>query len=322
MKKLANLLIILCLVPIHLFAQDLDCRFFEWSQTWRHNSSIILNGPAIPIATDTSGNSYFSGGFRDTISFGNIPLSTPYGAGIFITKTDATGHHIWATKAASAIQGVSDIQVADIKIDQEGNSFIIGKFTGNLIMFGSYSLYAPISQGYRGFFAQLNPQGAFVRAKDFDAIPAKFDMDTSGNIYIIGNFQDSISLDNFSFVSDGLGDFFIAKMDNGNQFIWAKQFGGLGNDFGIDISVDENGSSYSTGRYDGQINFGNTTLNSSQISCFITKLDSNGQVIWTNHINNVKSNGRGIVIDFAGNSYIINGVKLSCTFLLLLPIII
>ena len=78
-------------------------------------------------------------------------------------------------------------------------------------------------------------------------------VDGAGNVYTIGSFSGTADFDpgpdTFNLTSVGGRDIFIVKLDTGGHFIWAKQFGGLSNDYGNSITVDVTGKIYVAGYF-------------------------------------------------------------------------
>ncbi len=67
--------------------------------------------------------------------------------------------------------------------------------------------------------------------------------------------------------------------------IWAKKFGGLGEEEIQSMSSDILGNIYIAGHYTGSITFGNTTLNSQgDFDIFFARLDPQGNVVWARSI--------------------------------------
>ena len=93
-------------------------------------------------------------------------------------------------------------------------------------------------------------------------------------------------------------------------FNWAKQIGGVGNDFGNSIVKDIYGNTYSTGAFSGTVDFdpgiGVVNLTSKGGSdIFITKLNANGNFIWVKQIGgNLDDLGSSIVIHNQDNLYL------------------
>ena len=139
-------------------------------------------------------------------------------------------------------------------------------------------------------------------------------VDAYGNVYTTGYFIRSTDFnpgaDTVNFTSAGEYDIFIQKLDANGNFIWAKQMGGTGSDFGRSITVDTSGNVYTTGTFEGTVDFdpGVDTVNftsAGSYDIFIQKLDANGNFIWAKQMGGSKlDNGTSIAIDTSQNIYI------------------
>ena len=82
-------------------------------------------------------------------------------------------------------------------------------------------------------------------------------MDSSGSIYIIGNFYQTVDFDpsagTFNLTSNGESDIFITKLDAQGNFLWAKQIGGTSIDYPGNIAVDANGNVLVGGSFRGTV---------------------------------------------------------------------
>lgn len=110
------------------------------------------------------------------------------------------------------------------------------------------------------------------------------------------------------------------------DYLWAKSFGGNGNDQVTDVSTDVNGNIYITGYfYSPVITFGSINLTNSQVitdpktpptsDVYIVKYDAAGNVLWA------KSGGMGDIdyaystaLDSYGNAYVTGKFSNSITF--------
>jgi hypothetical protein len=86
------------------------------------------------------------------------------------------------------------------------------------------------------------------------------DIDASGNVYTIGDFNgtsdfDPSSTGSYTLASLGYSDVFISKVDGSGNFIWAKSIGGIDSDYGFSVSVDASGNVFATGQFDGTVDF-------------------------------------------------------------------
>jgi hypothetical protein len=63
-------------------------------------------------------------------------------------------------------------------------------------------------------------------------------VDAGGNVYLAGNFRNSVVLGGTALTSLGATDGFVAKFSPvSNQFVWVQQVGGTGNDFATAVAV-------------------------------------------------------------------------------------
>jgi len=73
--------------------------------------------------------------------------------------------------------------------------------------------------------------------------------DINGNIYVTGNFEDTIIFDNVTLISEGNSDIFIVKYDASGNLLWAKRAGGPNFVYANDIAVDTSGNCYVVGSF-------------------------------------------------------------------------
>jgi hypothetical protein len=114
--------------------------------------------------------------------------------------------------------------------------------------------------------------------------------DASGNVYTTGLFQDTVDFDpgagTFNLTCNGSSDIFIQKLDANGNFIWAKSMGSFSGDVPNSVAVDALGNVYTTGYFNGTVDFdpgpGVANLTSASISgnIFVQKLDAAGNYVW------------------------------------------
>ena len=110
-------------------------------------SSTSSYSKADVVATDSAGNSFISGVFTDTVSFGSYQLITQnigiVNAGdIFLVKYDPNGNVLWAKAGVlPSAYCYGDLSENSITTDKAGNVYIAGGFN-DTITFGSITLKA------------------------------------------------------------------------------------------------------------------------------------------------------------------------------------
>lgn len=138
-------------------------------------------------------------------------------------------------------------------------------------------------------------------------------VDAAGNVYTTGYFQDTVDFDpgagSANLTSAGSGDAFVQKLDAAGNFLWAKAFGGSADDIVASITVDAVGNVYTTGYFQGTVDFdpgaGTDTLTSAgRGDVFVQKLDAAGNFLWAKALGGSGSDeGSSITVDAAGNVY-------------------
>ena len=88
-------------------------------------------------------------------------------------------------------------------------------------------------------------------------------------------------------------------------FQWAQAFGGFGQEHTEATAVDAGGNVYLAGSYSGTVNFGGINLTAvSGSEMFLAKYGTNGGLQWLARSEGRFAEGRGIVVDAAGNVFL------------------
>ncbi len=139
-------------------------------------------------------------------------------------------------------------------------------------------------------------------------------IDGSGNAYVTGRFGRAADLDPGPGVdehtSNGESDIFLSKFDSEGDLQWARTWGGDERDFGIGLTVDVSGNTYTTGDFQGTVDFDpgpgvdeHSSLGGYDI--FLCKFDSSGVFQWASTWGGFfDDRGYAVTIDGSGNAYI------------------
>jgi hypothetical protein len=258
------------------------------------------------IAVDASGSSYTTGKFQGSMTVGDTTLTYAGGSeDIFIIKLDSSGSPVWARDFG----GTGFDFGLDIAVDASGSSYTTGSFQGSMTVGDTTLTSAGGSQDI--FIIKLDSSGSPVWARDFGGTSLDYGyaiaVDESGSSYTTGYFQGSMTVGKTTLTSAGGSvDIFIIKLDSSGSPVWARDFGGTSTDNAYHIAVDESGSSYTTGSFQGSMTVGDTTLTSAGGSkdIFIIKLDSSGSPVWARDFGGINVDiGLGIAVDASGSSY-------------------
>ncbi len=241
---------------------------------------------ATSLSIDNEGNVYITGSFySSSLTFGLTTLtnSSADSSDIFITKYDSNGNVLWAKSAG----GTGYDFGTNVTTDGGGNVYVTGVFDSDPITFGSTILTN--AGGYDVFITKYNSNGTVLWAKstggtDYDEATS-VSTDGEGNVYVTGVFKsDPITFGSMMLTNAGGDDIFITKYNTNGTVLWAKSMGGTDDDEATSVSTDAGENVYVTGSFQSSsITFGSTTLINSGggwADIFITKYDSNGNVLW------------------------------------------
>ena len=220
---------------------------------------------------------------------------------------------VWAKQIGSP---TSDFGHA-VAVDDNGNTIIAGNFSDSADIELSSGHVLLSSEGSLDIvLAKYDPVGNISWTKILRGVDYSYcygiAVDGSGNIIITGTFTDSVDFD------PGLGvayhyamnswNIFLAKYDSNGNYLWARSFGSpTFTDIAIIVTLDDLGSIYLTGMYDGIVDFDPDTGISNLISIgnndiFLAKYDANGNYIFAKSFGGVLvDTGASIAIDGNGN---------------------
>ncbi|RYE19541.1 MAG: hypothetical protein EOP51_19665, partial [Sphingobacteriales bacterium] len=250
--------------------------------TSSQNSSgrmLITGGETgIDIAAHSTGRTITLGTFKGTATFGASTLTASGDEDLAILMSSNLGNISWAKSAGSS--GMEKGKA--ISMDVAGNGYITGSFSGTAT-FDGFNLTSTGSED--AFIAKYLTNGgvSWARRAGGTGVTAATDIATEslGNSTVIGFFSGTTNFDSHSLTSNGNTDIFVARYNVYGYEIWAKKFGGSGEDSGYSVTTDNAGNIYLTGTLQGSVNFDSFTLTSvANRSKFMAKLDNAGNVLW------------------------------------------
>ena len=118
-------------------------------------------------------------------------------------------------------------------------------------------------------------------------------LDAAGNIYMVGWVSDTVDIDpgvdTVLIFPSGLhnSDAFLMKYDSQGNFLWVRVMSSTVSSGVLNFSVDDNGNSYVTGNFRGEIDFDsgissdNLIENSVYGTDFLAKYDNAGIFLWS-----------------------------------------
>ena len=234
----------------------------EWAHGFGGGGTSADNATA--TAMDAQGNIYTSGMFAGTADLdptsGEFLLTSTGERDMYIQKLDANGNFVWA----KGFQSTQSKYASALAVDHNGNVIMVGRFRGTLDFnpgSGTANLTASGLGGIPGtnddaFVVKLDTDGNYMWAANmgqFNGDVAQYvNTDAAGNIYTTGYYNNNVDFNpdpgpvnsGDVLATTGGEDIFIQKLDANGSFIWAKGFGGTGNDRGKAVVVDDNQNVY------------------------------------------------------------------------------
>ncbi|MDZ4121955.1 MAG: SBBP repeat-containing protein, partial [Candidatus Cloacimonadaceae bacterium] len=296
MKRL-GLILILLLSALTLLAQTED-----W--LWARKAGGTNSDAGQDVAVDGTGNSYVTGRFYGSATFGSETLISHGSNDIFVTKLDPNGNYLWTRQAG----GASVDEGWGITTDTNGNCLVTGQISGT-VSFGSITLNGDSPSM---FVAKLDGSGNWLWARITNrqgvspgsARGRDVTTDLLGNCYVTGDCNGYVYFG--STLIYAFTDLFVTKLDPNGNWLWAKKAEGVGSDSGTSISTDASGNSYVTGYFSDSAYFGSISISSGgSHDVFVVKLDTSGNWIWARRAGGTSADaGTGIAVSSNGNSYL------------------
>ena len=250
------------------------------------------NDGASGIAVDAHDNVYVAGYFEKTVDFradfGGEETKISYGdtTDIFVTRIDASGTYGWTKR----IGGEDNDKASGIAVDADDNVYIAGSFRGEFDFADDFA-GEPDQGASHGdediFITMLTADGDYGWSRRMGGAGADaacaVAVDSSGGIYVTGYFEQTVDFradfgGNNTKTSAGKQDIFITKVSPDGTYAWSRRMGGVYDDYGLGITVNQADVVYMTGFFTGSVNFGSDfgksdfKRSTGQTDVFLTKI--------------------------------------------------
>ncbi len=283
----------------NVYIQKMDSNMvFQWVRSFGANGNV---GTYVHDAVyDSNGYIYITGQFNGTGDFdGGAPVQNLTSSGFltydaYIAKLDLDGNLIWIKQ----IGGTQNDSGYHLDVADDGSVYVIGSYTYSIDFDpgpGTHlSLASNTSQDY---ILKLDAAGNFSWVFDFDpddmVICRDINVDNSGNVIVVGDFEGTIDFDpgpaTYNLSTFGTWhDPFMLKLDENGNFIFAKRYAGKGfNDSFFNVLTNSNNEIITNGIFWDSVDFdpdGSGMIfdlaNSSLSLSPVIKMDSNGIIEW------------------------------------------
>ena len=279
----------------------------QWTKQLGTSNSDVGRG----VTVDSSDNIYVTGSTSGGLDDNTNTAGSSWD--FFLVKYNSSGVKQWTEQYGSVVGGYTDFGQG-VTVDSSDNLYVTGTTNGgidNNTSSGSDDIFLIKynSSGEKQWTQQLGTSSRDRVALDADEIMDGVTVDSSDNIYVVGQTQGG--LDNNT--NSGDWDFFLVKYNSSGTKQWTQQLGTSSKDVGNGVAVDSSDNIYVTGTTGGGLD-NNTSFGSNDI--FLVKYNSSGEKQWTQQLgghwytssgNIVYSHndaGTGVTVDSSNNIYV------------------
>lgn len=221
------------------------------SQQWlRGFSSSGAVASVAGLAPAPGGELAITGHFSGSMDLGGGPLTAGSSSRMFVARFDSSGQHLWSLAASSPGFAVG------IATDALGNAIALGSSTSTVA-------FGPVQAAGTGrFVVRFDATGAPTWIQRFPGAAESIAASSNGELTLAGGFAGTIDFGFGAKTANGTKDAFVLRTDAGAQPLWARTFGGPGEDRAWDVSLDPFGYASVAGSFDGTVDLGGASLTS------------------------------------------------------------
>ena len=177
----------------------------------------------------------------------NYYLYSEGGTASFVAKYNFYGELTWAFK----IGNNNNVSASHREIDESGNIYVAGQFTGTVDFDPSEDVEYLTATYYETFISKYNTNGELVWVKNIEAKSNNVGnmnymcVDTQNNVYVAGYFEQDSDFDpsesDAQLNNLGGQDIFFGKYSSEGELIWIKQIAGYSDERACNIVINEDG---------------------------------------------------------------------------------
>ncbi len=247
---------------------------------WAVSAGGAKEDVATSVVVSAQGESYLTGYFLESATFGATSLTSKGLRDGFVAKVGASGVFSWIT----TITGTLDDWGTVVALDGAGEVYVTGNSSSLTTSFGN-SIAKTAGHGL-SFVGKLAPaSGAFAWVTTFGGAETETSnalaVDGSGS-YIAGYYGRDATFGSIKLSSptNDSSEIFVAKLDPTGSFLWAKGATGDQWDSALSLAVDAAGAPHLVGFFSGQVSFGSKLLKNpgTGTDVFVARLSASGDL--------------------------------------------
>ena len=227
------------------------------------------------IASSDNGDIYVTGWYDNQLALADtIIFSNTSDRDVFIARYSLSGQPIWLEKAG----GVFDEEPTAIAVDKMGYPVIVGFLVGRMTINGQINIESADGNA-DGFILRYQPTGklAWARILTGDQLQAVTTLTTGRNgIFLAGEFQENVSINEKRQEAEGLYDTFIAHLDDFGNTLWFESFSSKNLLLPTTIALSSSNTAlWMGGSFKGELPWAETPVFQGQFSGYGVQLFSN-----------------------------------------------
>ncbi len=198
----------------------------------------------------------------------------------------ASGSYIWS----STLGSTNDDSARAVVVDEAGSVLAAGSINGSIYLEKISAVGKPLWSKWLSGIGRAN----------------SIAVDEAGDIFLAGSFSGAVNFDSVLLSTSGDSDGFVSKYKADGVQVWAKSFGGEGDDSVTSIALNAE-NVVLTGSFTSSINFGETTgsklTSAGAKDIFIATLSkADGHHIWSQRFGSTADDeATSVAIDLQGN---------------------
>lgn len=260
------------------------------------------------VAADPSGNVFIVGDLKGSASFGKLELTSAGGSDVLVVKLSPGGEVLWSRQFGDG----QDQSARAVAVDGAGSVLVAGVFQGTLKLGETWDAKHASLGGDDVFVMKLSAGGDHVWSRSFGGpgaqIARSITVDSVGNSVVGGDLDGSMDFDGvLSIATSGMRDAFVFKLLSDGWPLWAKRFGGPGDDACLGVAADPSGGIHMAGYFSESIDFGGGPhAGGGGTDAFAAKLSGSGAFVWskgTKLLSNQRASG--IAVNEQGDSAVL-----------------
>ncbi len=309
---LKKVLVLFGSLPITIRKKGWGCVFLFFclsanAQVWNQSFQLGNEGSDSIEEMETlpDGSIVAIGTFTETIQLGNFEFEALGRQDLWIAHFDHSGDVTWAIQGGSQREDEN----SDLQVDDNGNIYWSGSFW-DVGFFGDSILMPPLSNKSL-FILKLTPFGKITQSITFHGSGAKeigeLAIDASSNIFLTGNFSDTLFQKNNFWEANQEGNVFAAKLNSNFEIEWLQTIESIGTVSGKSLALLPQEEMVIAGDFQGTLflNHDSVRTRTPDEDLFFIKFHQDGTPIHLQRAGGVfPSLCKKVVADEAGNFFI------------------